>query len=111
MITEFVHFFRPNIQGLFKAFQDFSLFQGLQEGQNQANIMPHQMHKERVRRFSSQTCEASLDKVGNKFSNTFQHRWQFSRTFKALNFYFEIQGLSPSRRLLTLCEKCLHYKF
>ena len=39
MITGFIHFFRPNIQGLFKAFQ------GLQEGQNQANIMPHQMLK------------------------------------------------------------------
>ena len=52
-------------QGLSR--KHFSLFQGLQEGQNQANIMPHQMLKVESARISSQTWEASLDKIGNKF--------------------------------------------
>ena len=35
-------------------------------------------------------------------SRTFQHRLQLSRTFKALNFYFKIQGLSRCVRTLLL---------
>lgn len=44
-----------------------------------------------------------------QISRTFQHWLQFSRTFKALNFYFEIQGLSrtfKARANPVACCKC-----
>ena len=101
--TEFVHFFDQQFKDFSRPFKDtFSIFQGLQEGQNQANIMPHQMLKvESAPIFISDTWEASLDKIGNKFQGLSSTDCNL-RNFKALNFYFEIQGLSRRVRTLLL---------
>ena len=104
--TGFVPFFEQKIQGLFKdpsyfSRTPFSKKKSLESMSFLVLLQHEQLCREGLSVFAPLgTWESGLDKISTEIHGLSSTDCNFSCTFKAVNFYFKIQGLSRCVRTL-----------